>query len=114
MEPSILSTFVLRSDKFIETETPALLHPFENEAEIDREFNTQIFVGLEDVKPSQDWALVIGRSASNELTVISNDQLEWISVPSIALESLYSPVLVRWFAITFTTSKLTGWTSKWP
>lgn len=90
MEPAVLSLCMLGRDEFIETKAPALLHSFENEAEIHREFNTQLFVSLKDVDPSQDRALVIGRSASNELTIISNGQGERISVPSVALESLYS------------------------
>ena len=45
---------------------------------------------LKDVKPSQDWAFVIRRSSSDELAVISDGQIEWIGVPSIALESLDS------------------------
>ena len=114
MEPTILSLCVLGGDEFIEAEAPALLHSFKDEAEIHREFNTQIFVSLKDVEPPQDRALVIGRSASNELAVISDDQGERVSVPPVTLESLYSQFLFRWSVITVTTSKLTGWTSKWP
>lgn len=114
MEPALLSPCVLIGDELIEAEAPTLLHSFEDEAEIHGEFNAQIFVSFKDIEPSQDRALVIRGSASNELTVISNGQGEWVSVPSIALESLYLQVRFRWSVITFTTTKLTGWTSKWP
>lgn len=88
MEPTVLPPGVFDSDEFIEAETSTLLHPFEDEAEIHREFNTQFFVSFQNVEPSQDRALVIGRTAPNELTVIRNDQGKRIGVPPIALESL--------------------------
>ena len=115
MEPAVrLWLGVLVSDEFIETEASTLLHPFKDEAEVHRELDTQIFVGLEDVEPSQDRAFVIRRSASNELTVVSDSQGERISVPSIAFESLHPHIRFRWSVTKFTTTKLTGWTSKWP
>jgi hypothetical protein len=112
MEPAVACFGVFGSDKSIEAEAPTLLHSLEDETEIHREFNTQLFVSLKDIEPSQDRALVIGRSASNELAIISNGQGKRISVPAIALESLYSQVLFRWPVIIFKTTRLTGWTSK--
>ena len=90
MEPAALPSGMLGSDEFIETNASTLLHTFKDEAEIYREFNPQVFVGLNDVEPSQDGTLVIGRTASDELAVIGNVQSERIGVPPVALESLDS------------------------
>ena len=52
MEPAALSPGVLYSDELVEAEASALLHPFEDEAEVHGKFNTQILVSLKDVEPS--------------------------------------------------------------
>jgi len=59
MEPTILPPSMLGSYKFIEADASALLHSFEDETEVYREFNPQVLVGLKDVDPSQDGTLVI-------------------------------------------------------
>jgi len=59
MEPAALPSSMLYSDKSIEADTPTLLHPFEDKTEIHRELNSQVFVGLKNVEPSQDGTLVI-------------------------------------------------------
>lgn len=60
MEPAAPPPSMLGSDKFIETDASALLHSLEDETEVHRKFNPQVFVGLKDVEPSQDGTLVIG------------------------------------------------------
>jgi len=50
---------MLFSDKSVEADASTLLHPFEDKTEIHRELNSQIFVGLKNVEPSQDGTLVI-------------------------------------------------------
>lgn len=114
MEPTILSPGMLGSDKFVKADTPTLLHAFEDEAEIYREFDSQVFVGLKDIEPSQDWTLVVRGATSNELAVFGNSQSERISVPPVALECLDPKDLASMVRSYFDTTILTGWTSKWP
>ena len=84
MEPAVLSLCVLCGNELIKTDASTLLHSFEDESEVDRQFDSQVLVCFENVEPSQDRTLVIGRSTSNELAVIGNGQSEWIGSPSIA------------------------------
>ena len=90
MEPAIFSLGIFGSDKFIKTDTSTLLHPFEDEAEVHRKLNSQVFVGLKDVEPSQDGTLVVRGTAPDELAVIGDGQSERIGVPSVALKGLDS------------------------
>jgi len=100
VEPAIPSPGMLGGDEFIETKASAFFHSFEDEAEIHGKLKLQVPVRLENIEPSQDRALVIGRSSSNELAVISDGQSEWIGVPTIALQGLGSKgsILVIWDA----------------
>ena len=59
MEPAPLLSSMFCSDKSIEADASTLLHPFEDKTEIHGELNSQVFVGLKNVEPSQDGALVI-------------------------------------------------------
>ena len=90
VEPALPPLGMLSSDEFIKADASTLLHAFEDETEIHREFNPQIFVGLKDVEPSQDGTLVVRGTTSNELAVIGDGQSERIGVPSVALNGLDS------------------------
>jgi len=59
VEPAFLPPGMFSSDEFIKADASTLLHAFEDETEIHREFNPQIFVSLKDVEPSQDGTLVV-------------------------------------------------------
>lgn len=72
VEPAISSPGMLGSDEFMETKTSAFFHSFEDEAEIHGKLKLQVPVRLEDIEPSQDRTLVVGRSSPNELAVISD------------------------------------------
>ena len=88
MEPAVLPPGMLSSDEFVKADASTLLHAFEDETEIHREFNPQFFVGFKDVEPSQDGTLVVRGTTSNELAVIGDGQSEGIGVPSVALDGL--------------------------
>lgn len=90
VEPAILSLGMLSSDEFVKSDASTLLHAFEDETEIHREFNPQFFVGLKNVEPSQDGTLIVRGTTSNELAVIGDGQSERIGIPSVTLDGLDS------------------------
>jgi len=112
VEPAILPFGMLDSDEFIKADTSTLLHAFEDETEIHREFNPQIFMGLKDVEPTQDGTLIVRGTTSNELAVIGDGQSERIGVPSVTLNGLDSKGSVPLSQNSSTSTVLTGWTSK--
>ena len=88
-EPTRLALRRLRGNELIQPLASALLHSFKAEAQVDGKFESERLVGLEDIQPAEDRALVVRRSTSNQSPgLIIHNKGEWFSIPAIALVSL--------------------------
>jgi hypothetical protein len=66
IKPPILAFLHFTLDKFIKALTPALLHSFEAELQIDRQFKSEFLVRFQNVNPSKDRPFVVGGSAADQ------------------------------------------------
>ena len=83
-EPTTSESLLL--DKFVQTFASALLHALKAKAHVYREFEAEHLVGLEDVEPAEDRALIVCRTTPNQPAgLLVDDKREGLRVPSVAL-----------------------------
>jgi hypothetical protein len=78
----------LKQDKVIKTLRARLLHTFKAHLQVDGKFETQVLMGLDNIEPSKNRALVVCASTTEKTAFVILNKCERIGVPTVFLQSL--------------------------